>query len=879
MTSNDLNPNDVASISVLKGAGATALYGSRAANGVIVITTKSGAVNSKVKVDVSSSTMLSDPLMLPQPQTIFGQGWDGWHDLTQNGSWGPMFDGKLRVWGNEVDNSQMIKPYSSQKNALYDFYERGYSLRNSVAVSGGTEKATYYASYENTNENGIVPGNSDINRRNSLDFKGSLKGNRLTTTASVNYINRKAKFVPAGQGGSDNGAILYDDILQIPTDFSIVDMKNYQNKFFNLNNYFTPYAGNPYFDLNENGDNYNEDRIIGNINLSYSLNKWASINGRIGNDVITNQEKSWIAIAIPDPNGFNKTYQSVPGKVTEQQAIQRQTNGDLFLQIDKEFSPRFNLTGILGYTMNDRYYKQLFGQVQGLDVPYFYDLSNSASTPISSTTTSEQRLVGVYGQVTGGYKGFLYLTATARNDWSSTLPTNKNSFFYSSANGSFILTEAFPQIKNVVSYAKIRAGYGQTGNDASPYLIKTTYPQTQIQLPFGNLNFPLTTNYGDATGKLTQKSVNGFTISDRLGNPGLKPELTTEFEVGTELKFFENRFGIDFTYYNRKTTNLILDVPLATSSGYTVQVKNVGEIQNKGVELLVNITPVKTPKFSWDMTVNFTHNQGMVVKLADGLDRVEITYASMVGGSSFALNASGYDVDYVVRPGKPLGLFEGPVPLTDGKGHIVVDAQGYPREAPDKGIYGNSQPKFVAGLTNQLSYKGFSLGFTFDWRYGGLIYSSTADIWMFAGNATNTTYNYRQPFVVPNSVTQVGTDNSGNPIYTENTTPMTMATMDDYYYHSANKLAERNSVLDRSYIKLREAIFSYTLPKTLLQRFPIHDITIGIVGRNLLLWTPKSNNFIDPEVTTFGNDLAGDFGEFRGGPTVRSYGFSVKLSF
>ncbi len=359
-----------------------------------------------------------------------------------------------------------------------------------------------------------------------------------------------------------------------------------------------------------------------------------------------------------------------------------------------------------------------------------------------------------------------------------------------------------------------------------------------------------------------------------MGNPNLKPEFTDEWEIGADLRFLKNRIGIDVAYYNKKTTDVILEIPLAGSSGYRSQWQNAGTIQNKGIELSLSLIPLKIEDFSWEAQFNLDINRGKLVSLNDTSTKEIIL-------------TSAYDVYYVAKPGEPIGVIEGPVPLTDGKGHIVVSSNGMPLQAPNRGEYGTTQPKYNLGIINTFKYKNLSLSFNFDIRQGGLMYSGTSNLVYFVGNATQTLYNYRQPFVVPNSVTQPidpntnmpKVDANGKPVYIENTTPITMNNMQDYYYLTNNPVSERSNVIDRSYVKLRELSLYYTLPERWFSNLIVKSVSVGVVGRNLLLWTPKSNNFINPESTTFGNDLAGEFGEFFGGPSVRSVNISLKASF
>jgi TonB-linked SusC/RagA family outer membrane protein len=845
---NDISPDDIETISILKGAAATALYGSRAANGVIMFTTKKGsyADKNKTNVTINSGLTVSSPLRLPQFQNDFGQGWDGIHLLRENGSWGPKFDGKERLWGHVVDNQQQLKPYVALEDNLADFFERGMAYNNSIAIDGGSDIYTYYLSYSNIYEDGIFPTDADKYNRNTFSLKGSAKiTSKFTSSATINYVNKKASYVYTGQNSST-----YNDLMQIPIDISIVDHKDYNNKFNNLDNYFTPWGiGNPYYGINENGNEYYEDRVYGNMEFNYRLLDWLSATWRIGTDVARANRKLWYAITQPE--GYNAGSQSNEGEVSERSNIDRQTTSDLLLTFNKTFSD-FTLTAVLGHTYNENYTKYMQTAVVGLDIPYFYEISNTSNNPTSEVETEHQRLIGVLGQFDINYKKFVNLQLSARNDWSSTLPIDNNSFQYYGANLSWIISDMIPDIQSVLYYGKLRVSAGQIGNDADPYQIKSVFVPGVIDGPWRDLLLPL-------------GGVNGFEVSNLIGNPELKPEITNEIEFGADLLFLKGRIGIDITYYDRKTKDQIYTVPLPYSTGYRDQTLNIGEVQNKGIESSLLLVPVKTNSFVWDLSVNFSNNKNKVLKLRKGLDKIDL------GG----LNTIGY----VAQVGEPIGQFEISVPMTDDEGHIVVDNQGLPVPASEKEIVGNSQYDYIIGINNQFSYKGLSLSFTLDIREGGLMYSRTADINYFTGNTPHTVFNDRQPFLVPNSVTIVGYEADGiTPIYTENHYCVDMAHIDDYYQYGADELDEA-FLLDKSFIKLREVALSYQLPASLFGKIPISGVTISLVGRNLLLWTPKDQNFIDPEVTTFGNDLESGFGEFSATPSVRSIGGNIKLVF
>ena len=850
---NDINPDDIESITVLKGASATALYGSRAANGVIMITTKQGEASTKMNATYIGGVGFSRPLRLPQLQGIFGQGWSGHHALDENGSWGPVLDGKERLWGYVVDNQQQLKPFALQEKNMSDFYDIGQSWNHSLALSGGTQNTTYRLSYSNVNEDGIVATDADSYKRNTFGLSGASKGDRLSSSASFNYVNKHSKYVASGQGdGGGAGPAMYQELIQVPRDHSIVDYSDFNSQFNNVNNFYTPYADNPYRVLNENQNNYQEDRFYGNLNLDYRIMDWLSAKLRGGTDVANADYKDWGAIADSDPGSNNNLHgrNDVPGRVDEWKRLSREYNADFILSGTKQFSNVFGLDVLAGLNVNERYTKTNHAFITDLTLPYFYNLSNTSGAKEATTSGSKRRLMGIYAQADLTFMNYLYLTLSARNDWSSTLPIDNNSFFYPGANLSFVLTDAVPSLQsNILSFAKFRASLGQTGNDAPPYSIRSVMIPSEIYLPFGNILFPV-------------GGVSGFEVSNQIGNPTLQPEITTEYEFGADIRFFTGRLGIDVAYYNRTTTDQILVVPLAPSTGFTSQVLNFGKVENKGLELLLTGTPIRTKDFQWNITVNYSNNRNKVLELREGLNKVMIQNA--------------YEVDYIARVGAPLGVFEVPQVAKDPQGRTIVNAQGIPTIAADKKEVGNYEPKYLAGVATMFSWKGLSLSGAVDIRQGGKIYSYTKQLTNFVGNSTESTYNMRQPFIEPNSVVEID-NGDGTFSYEENSIPIEMGSINSYWYTNTNNGRYGDMVIDRSYVKLREVILSYRFP--VIDRLPIQGLELSLIGRNLLLWTPAENNIIDPESTTWGNDLDSEFGEFAGGPTVRTFSASIKVVF
>jgi TonB-linked SusC/RagA family outer membrane protein len=862
----DINPNDIESITVLKGTSASSLYGSVAKNGAILISTKKGR-SGKLTIGLTSSFNGSVVGKLPDEQEQFGQGWAGVSDITQNGSWGPKLNGQMNPWGATVNNSQLVKPFAFQKNSIRDFYEVGTEANNTLSLSGGNDKTNFYFSYGNVTSNGILPGNYDKLQRNNFNLRTSSTFGNFNMSFSLNYINRHlttpAKFSLSGLGND-----LFNNILQIPVDVRIKDLSLYTNQFFNVDNYFTPFAENPYYDLTQNGSDQQEDRIYGKIDLTYKFTPELSAEARIGGDFANVSTSIWNAVNAPSPGSWNSgnnpagsARQPDIGSYQQQADYNGLIDADFIVKYVKDLNANFSLDALAGVNFYQSKITNQVAAIQGLTIPLFYNLSNSNSPPTGANSLFEKRLIGVYAQATLGFKDQLYLTVNARNDWSSTLPLNNNSFFYPGANLSWLASNTFDMKSSKISLLKLRAAYGETGADALPYLIYPTIQQGNIPattgMPYGTIVFPIA-------------GINGFTITPTIGNLDLKPIITKELELGVEAKFFDNRLGFDVTVYNKETDGQIFNVPISPSSGYSALVENVGVVNNKGIELTFNATPVRSRDFTWNLIYTFSKNESEVVSLTNGLNKVQIGSDGLTGGMEFDL-----------FPGKPVGIFYSPAPVYTPNGKIVVDPNtGFPVVNPEKADIGTSQRDFSMGLINSFSYKNWSFSFSLDYRKGGEFYSSTADITMFAGNAAITTYNNRNPFIIPNSVNQVqGTD--GKPVYVENKTVIAESVFDSYFYTNNNKpLAYPMRLIDKSFIKLRDITLSYTLPAKWTNPIHASNLMLSVYGRNFLLWLPKKNAYIDPEVSNLGNDLNSEFGEYSPtGPTTVQYGISLRATF
>ena len=843
--SGDINPDNIETISILKGASSTALYGSRAANGVVIITTKKGA-DSKLKIELSQSMFFTDILRLPKYQDQFGQGFSGQHLLDENGSWGPRFTGEVLPWGRVVNNSQKIKPYSFQEDQLRNFFDVGTVYTTNVSVSGGSNGTHGRVSFNNNRADGIFPTNADSNEKNSVSLAFSSKMDFLTFGGTLNYATTRGSAVAGGQNTT-----VYNNLLQIPNDFDITEFKDLNDPFNTPENYYTQYGiTNPYFTLENDAAKYNKERVYGSFNVVAELTNWSNISYTFGLDQYSDNTEVYTAILDFPEGSPNVGSTETPGSYLNDTNSVKQINHDLLYNLNFDITENLSITSSFGVNYNYRTSLLTSSSVDSQDIPGFYSLDNASTPTTSFTTKKKRRLYGILNSTSVNYKDMLFVTGNIRNDWYSTLPSENRSVLYSGANASWVFSRTFPAIKNIVSYGKLRVGYGETGVDTDPYQISPVFilGSTDNQ-GFRNLDFPV-------------GGLNAFELGNRAGNPDLKPERRKEFEVGAELSFLKNRISIDFSYYDATVEDQILSLPLAASSGFTNQTANIGTISNKGYEALLNIGVFrKYDGFNWDFSINYSTNDAILVELDSRIDQIAL------GGLS--------TTSLLVRKGQPLALIEGNVPKRDPNGNIIVDSDGIPVASPIKEVYGDTQYDYTLGISNNFSYKGVSFGFTLDSRQGGLMYSRTAGITRFTGNSITTLLNDRQAFIVPGSVVEVvGT--GGETTYIENTIAVTDAQYNSYFSASAN---DRANVIDKSYIKLREVTLSYSFPDYIIGRTPFKELSITLIGRNLLLFTPESNQFIDPENSTFGTDLRGQFGEFGSNPSTRSLGVTFKARF
>ena len=864
---SNVNPNDIESMTVLKGAAATALYGSRAANGVIVITTKGGKKNGErnFQITYDGSVQWRQVSTLPKMQNQFGQGWNGKQTYIENGSWGPEFDGSMQVYGPIWNHQQLIHKYEAVESNIKDFFETGLSTSHSVALSGVSDdnKMTYYLSYSYSKDDGVIPRDKDTYTRNTIAYRGSYEATKwLKLSSSVNFAKTSTDIV-----GSYQGTSMIDGIMEFPRDISLVDRKNLNSAFDTPEAWYTPYGiTNPYWAIENNYNHNDAKQLYGKIQADIKPIKQLTLSYRFGFDYTDYDLKMGYPQIALDDALINEDYGYAPsnmnqaGWVFSRYQRKYELNHDFLANFaDKYLDDKLDVNVNVGVNMNERNSTVMTGQTDDLTFETgFWDLSNGATKSELSEGQSKRRLVGLFGDVTLGWDEMLYLNLTARNDWSSTLPINANSYFYPGATLSWIFTRLIPK-NDILEFGKLRLAYGKTGNDADPY-------QTAVRFIQGTSR----AYYGTDVAKFPMNGVNSFQASSTIGSSDLKPEMTTEYEVGLNLALLKNRINIDFSFYNRETKDQIFTLPVDPATGYSYMVTNFGNVRNRGIELLVNTTPIQTKDFRWDLGFNFSKNQNKVLSMP----------ASVEGGKTTIYNFSaGNDAVYFyAEEGNPMGEFYTYMPQYTEDGKLIVGSDGQPiltTELQDTGK--NMNPDWIGGVTTAFYYKGFSLSGALDIRKGGYMFSRSKNLMQFTGNGSITTYNQRRPFIIPNSVYEDGT---------ENTTPIMLGGGDyevgDYqtYYNDYGwGLGGEAYLVNKSYVKLRNITLAYQLPKSIVNQLYLSDVTLSLFCNNVFTWTHKSNTFIDPESSTRGNDLEGQFGELYVNPSCRTFGFNVGIKF
>jgi len=821
----DLNPNDIESLNVLKGAAATALYGVRAANGAVIITTKKGKAGD-VRVNVSSTLGFEEINKYPDFQEEYGQGFSGAYQPT---SFWPS-------WGAPVPAVQVIEPehryYANTENLM----RTGQQLENNVSVSGGNETATFYSSISNLQQEGVIPF-SNWNRT-SAKLSGKVgAGEKFSLTGSINYIN---------SGGN-----------RVPHD-RVMERLQYWANTQDVTDYINPdgtqiafVTDNPIYDARFATYQDNVNRVIGNLNFTYSPFDWVDISYRIGTDVYTDVREE----IQPGPLGIaGENPLSSDGFLRRNKINSRDINSTLNLTFNHTFTEKLDATLRVGNDVFDRSRNDLNSLGRDFVIPRFYNLSNTQEVQTSEFTT-ERRLVGVYGDLMLNYDNFLYLNITGRNDWSSTLPLENRSFFYPSVNLGFVFNDVLG-VPDFLSYGKLRASYAEVGKDADPYSTAVTYT-TQSFYP-------------------VEEQV-GFTRRNTFGLPTLRPERTTAIELGTDLRFLENRLSLDFTWYQSNSKDQILPVPVSNTTGFTRFITNAGEIENQGVEMILGATPYRTQDFRWDLSLNFTRNRNRVVEIREGIETIQLGSQFGYAGSSVSLqliegeaygNLYGRSYERYYTNGTPEGLTS-----PDESQPLLIGDDGFPVINRDQLILGNSQPDWFGGIRNTFAYKGLSLSVLVDARMGQDQYDQYGNFYSAFGRLEYSLN--RNDAVVFDGVLEDGSPNTQQVWLGQGIGPDGRNYGAGFYRNTYRAISE-NFVKDASFVKLRNASLRYQLPSSLLETIPLEAVSAQIALNNIILWTPWDG--FDPE--SFSAGAGGNATAFTGlgYPGVQSVFFTLNLT-
>lgn len=850
----DINPDDIESMSVLKGPSATALYGSRGANGVILITTKSGKAGRGLGISFTNNTTLETYLRLPKWQNQYGQGANGEFAFGNGGfesnvntgtndgvdeSWGPALNGQLipqfdsfttsgvragdtalrpRDANGFYTDEIIATPWAAQPNNIKDFFRTGSTVSNNLSISGANDKGMFRVSLTDMQSEGILP-NTDYNRQ-TYALNGSYQlSDWLKVSSSLNYINSNSKNRPNNSYGTENIMYLW---VWFGRQVNMRSLRNYWQpglEGVQQFNYNYNWHDNPYFTMYENTNGFDKDRLIGNVRADMTLTKDLSLMLRSGIDYSSELRVGKRAFS---------TQRFARGQYREDNVYFKEQNTDFLLSYNKDVNDDFTIGASFGgnlRTLENRY-KRI--SANSLSVPGIYNFEN-ANEPLSKTQYNDEKEVqSLYAFANLSYKDYLFLDITGRNDWSSTLPKNNNSYFYPSIGLSAILTDMF-KFPEVFSFAKLRAGWASVGNDTNPYNITSTYA------------------FREAFNGVPR--VEAYSI---LKNANLKPEKTNSIEFGADIRLFKSRLNLDVAIYKANVKNQILTLPVSETAGLDAQIINAGEVENKGIEITLNVKPIKTENFIWDINTNFTSNRGTVKELAQGLDTYRI--------------AENNGVEILAKVGGRIGDMYGTgFEMVNGQ---VLYENGLPVRSNELRKLGNYNPDFMVGFQNTFTYKNFSLGVLFDWRQGGEIHSRTVAIGGTTGMLDFTTRG-RETGIIGNGVMS-----DGNGGYVPNNVNVPASA---YFSSTYSRGNEAVPIFDATYVKLRELKLSYSLPKKLLNKTPIQSASLSIVGRNLALWT--ENDHVDPETFSFDGGTIVQGLEDMATPSTKSIGFSLNVQF
>ncbi|WP_017495029.1 SusC/RagA family TonB-linked outer membrane protein [Flavobacterium sp. WG21] len=842
---SSLDPNDIASINVLKSTAAAALYGSRAMNGVIVVTTKSGASKpnktQKLNVNVGMGTYFETIANLPDYQNTYGSG-ANFQYSNANGSWGPRFDSLATIptWPTLLaafpDQFGPTVPYVAKPNNVKDLFRTGTVLDKTIGFNYAGQDGTFNATISDLRQDGYIPYNSYD--RTSMSAGGNFKlSKKFTVGANLAYSKTKqvGGFFGENQFAGSSSSFARTLFLARNWDLNLP--------------YIDPVTGGS---VTPNGTQFdhplwswqhdqiitNTDRIVAGINLNYTLNDNISASYRAGINKYSLARSQVRDLASRANNGL--------GNLLADNYVNQDIESTFLLNFNYELNENFKLATIVGNNVLQNEYSRLVNEGREFIVPNIFTFKNVKSIANLTDERAMKRNVGVFADVTLSYRDYLFLNATARNDWSSSLPKERNSYFYPSVSASAVITDAFNIQSDILTFAKLRASFAKVGRDVPAEFLKISY------------------NQGQAYNGLPRIGNNTF-----LGDQDVKPEFSEEFEIGTDLEFFRKRIVVDLSLYSKTTKDLITPVTVASSTGFTELNTNAGSIRNRGIELGLTLVPVKSKNFTWSLLTNFTKNENEVLTLKEGLDRIQ-------------LNAN--QIAYAI-PGQPFGVFYGTRFARDANGNYLINRSGGAViQDPSLGVIGDPNAKFRVSFANTFTYKAWSLRAQIDWKQGGDISSSTIESLLGRG-VTRDTEDREKTFIIPGYYG----NNDGTPILDANGNQIpnsTQLSMNELYFSPAGgstfgiNSVDEATIYDGTVFRLREINLTYDVPSKILEKTPFGKISLSFIANNLWYFAPnvpKYTNF-DPETTSYGNSTLQGI-ETSAAPTAKRWGFKINLTF
>ena len=837
---SDINPEDIESMTVLKGASAAALYGSRAGNGVIQIITKSGRKNNGLGVTISSSVGVERLFMVPRLQSQFGQGTDGAYKNDVSSSWGPRIEGQeYTKWDGTKTTMQ------AYDNVASYFKSPGIDLTENIAFSQMYDRTSIYSSLTRTDNKSHIPGAS-LGRTN-MTLRATTKfgpSDRWSTDTKVQYIRSFVQNRPLNGANASNA---FYTMYSLPRSMDIRDFEEARTPQGAMRWYGVGNQTNPYWASKYNLNNDTRDRFLISAALKYKITDWLNAELRVGSDQYSTRIERKTYAGSPIAGGGGKY---------ETEQIKFYENNYSFLvsaQRDNVFG-KLGLSGSVGGNLMERKHNGLRASVSQLIVPNLFSLTNGTDKPDNSESYSHKKINSLYGTAQLNWDGYFFLDGTLRNDWSSSLAKANRSFLYPSISTSLVITDMLRKMDvnapSWLSFAKVRASAAQVGNDLEPYQLYSAYRIEKD--PLGG----------------TMANIDNVLYNDKV-----RSELIKSYELGLEMRFFDSRFGVDFAWYRTNATNQLIRLGMDPASGYDAKMINAGNIQNEGIEFMVTADIIRSEVLKWNAQLNLSHNENRIIKLYDG------------GGIESPVteyNLGTYDnLKILAREGGKYGEIWGSSykrvedKTSDLYGKIITDENGLPIAGDEKKL-GDQQPDLLAGLTNSFSFAGFDLSFLIDARFGGKMFSGTNHALQAGGAAAATVVNgARDKFVVDGAVES---EVAGKTVYTKNTVEVTPQ---DYWGaivgRSGNLGINEANIYDATSVRLRNIALSYTLPKSLLKNTPITKAKLGISCNNV--WMIKSYmNGIDPEsVFATGSNATGY--EFASSPTTRSFLFNITLGF